>query len=82
MSFYKTALLLAALSGAVAQGPEPTTISQASSAAAPGTTGAGPAPSGAGVGGSAQAPPSSISVAAGLPSSNLASNLPAGADIP
>jgi hypothetical protein len=72
MSFYKASLLLAALSGAVAQSQSAASASVAS-ATAPVVSGAG---------GSAQAPASSVSIAPGLPTAALASNLPAGATIP
>jgi hypothetical protein len=76
MSFYKATLLLAALSGTFAQDQSQQPSAGAPSAAAP----SGTVPSAAG--GSAQAAPTSISIAAGLPSAPLASDLPGGITIP
>lgn len=73
MSFYQTTLLLAALSGTYAQSQSQAAASSVASAAIPVVSGAG---------GSAQVASSSISIAPGLPSAALASNLPGGVTIP
>lgn len=70
MSLFQTTLILAALSGTLAQDQA---ASSAASASIPVVSGAG---------GSAQVASSSISIAPGLPSAALASNLPGGITIP